>query len=304
MSKDMGDCILTFLFNIMITYEKRKKLSIVYSGRSSDYLPPAIVMGCQFDCSYCYLKRHHPTKDLSVATNIGNILTEINNHAFFDTIEKPNQVDDKFVVYDIGCNSDISLDSKYWDWKYVFNFFKEHPKAKATFATKYVNDKFLEFNPERKVRIRFSLMPQTMSLLMEPNTSSIETRIKAINTFVEAGYDVHINFSPVIYYNNWEMEYKELFELVNNNVNDSYKKDIKSEVIMLTHNEDKHNENMKNCPAAESILWQPEIQESKISQSYNSSNIKYINEHKSHMIYKFKQIHNGIIPWNEIRYIF
>ena len=289
----------------MIEYKDRKALDIIPNGNSTDYLAPSIVVGCLLDCAYCYMKRNHPGKNLNIAKNFTQITYEINRHAYFITdVEKPNQTDDKYVMYDIGCNSDVSLDMKYWDWQYVFQFFKDHDKAKASFATKYVSDKLLSFNPERKVRIRFSLMPQHMSYLMEPNSSLIEDRIKAINRFYEAGYDVHINFSPVIYYPNWVEDYKLLFKQVNELVSNDIKHTVKAEVIFLTHNTKKHEVNLIDHSEAEKMLWQPELQEKKISKSYGSENLRYNLEFKRNMIDTFKKIHDEIIPWNIIRYIF
>ena len=68
----------------------------------------------------------------------------------------------------------------------------------GSFATKYVNPKLLDFDPKGKIRIRFSLMPQKLADIHEPGTSKILDRIKAINPFIESGYNVHVNFSPVI----------------------------------------------------------------------------------------------------------
>jgi spore photoproduct lyase len=146
-------------------------------------------------------------------------------------------------------------------------------------------------------------MPQKYSDLLEPNTSKIVDRIQAINTFIEAGYDVHINFSPVIVTDNWLQEYKELFQLVDTLVNDSYKNQVKSEVIFLTHNKNKHIDNLNNNVKGEDLLWNPEIQENKISQ-YGGINIRYKHNLKYQYIDEFKKIHNETIPWNMIRYIF
>ena len=38
-------------------------------------------------------------------------------------------------------------------------------------------------NPEMKVRIRFSLMPENIRAILEPNTSTIKERLDAINKF-------------------------------------------------------------------------------------------------------------------------
>ena len=280
----------------------RKSMMIRYSGRSSDYISPSFGYGCLLNCSYCYMKRHKD-QGLDVATNIEDVLTAVNNHSVFDTVEKPNQTDKEFVTYDISCNEDFALHSKYYDWKKIFKFFRDHNNAKATLATKIIPDNFLKFNPFGKVRIRFSLMPQKLSTIFEPNTPKILDRIKAINRFYKAGYDVHVNFSPVILYKNWEKDYIELFEMLNKYVDNDIKEDVLAEVIFLTHNKLKHETNLKNKLKKENILWNPKLQENKTSE-YGGSNVRYKRDLKRHSIRQFKRIHNQIIPWNTIRYIF
>ena len=284
----------------MIQKVTRKSMIIRPSGRSSDYIAPSFGYGCLLNCSYCYMKRNVP-EGLSVAKNIEDILTAINNHSLFDTIEKPNQTDPKYITYDIACNEDFALHSKYYNWKKIFQFFLEHPYAKATFATKIIPIKFLEYNPLKKVRIRFSLMPQKISSIVEPNTPDIIDRIKAVNAFIEAGYEVHLNFSPVIINDNWLKDYNLLFNMCNDYID--YKDEVKSEVIFLTHNKNKHQYNIDNNIPGEDLLWSPSKQEEKTS-SYGGVNVRYKISLKQESINLFKELHNKIIPWNTIRYIF
>jgi spore photoproduct lyase len=278
----------------------RKSMMIRPSGRSTDFIAPSFGYGCLYNCTYCYMKRHKPT-GLDVAKNIHDILTEINSHVYFDTTEKPNQTHYKYITYDLGCNEDLALHAKYYDWEVIFDFFKNHELAMGSFATKYVNKKLLEYNPNKKIRIRFSLMPQVYADKLEPNTSSIIDRIHAINDFVEAGYDVHINFSPVIVVDNWLEQYELLFEQVDSIV--KYKDQVMAEVIFLTHNKTKHDYNVMNNLPGEELLWFPELQETKISQ-YGGDNIRYNHLDKVHYINDFKTLHKKVIPWNTIRYIF
>lgn len=279
----------------------RKSMIIRKSGRSSDYISPSFGYGCLLNCSYCYMKRHLPN-GLNVAKNIGDILTQINNHSYFiANVEKPNQTHPEFITYDIACNEDFALHAKYYNWKYIFDFFKDHPKAMATFATKIIPLKFLNYDPEGKVRIRFSLMPQKMSSILEPNTPKIIDRIKAINAFIDAGYDVHINYSPVVLYKGWIEDYKYLFQMVNDYVD--YKDQVLAEVIFLTHNEKKHKYNVENNIPGEKYLWVPKIQENKKSQ-YGGENVRYNRYLKKDAIKQFQSLHKEIIPWNTIRYIF
>ena len=274
------------------------------SGRSTDFISPSFGHGCLYNCSYCYMKRHKP-EGLSVSdeSSITDILTEINSHAWFAVVDKPNQTHPEYITYDISCNEDFALHAKYYDWQRIFKFFKTHPHAMGSFATKYVNKDLLEFNPDGKVRIRFSLMPQKYADLLEPNTTKIIDRVRAINDFIEAGYDVHVNFSPVIVTDNWLEEYRILFEGVDALVDRKYKHLVKAEVIFLTHNEQKHLYNLEHELPGEDLLWKPEIQEDKISQ-YGGKNIRYNRNLKKEYIKQWRALHDEVIPWNTIRYIF
>lgn len=248
------------------------------------------------------MKRHKPT-GLDYATNIEQILTEINSHAMFADVQKPNQTHPHLVTYDIACNEDFALHSKYYDWKRIFEFFRDHPTAMATMATKTVPVEFLSFDPKGKVRIRFSLMPEKIRQELEPNTSPTIDRIKAIDAFIEAGYDVHVNFSPVVLYENWLEDYEELFQMLDDYVEHDHKEKVLAEVIFLTHNKKKHEYNIANALPGENLLWTPYIQEDKTS-TYGGKNIRYKRGLKDKSIKQFQTLHNSIIPWNKIRYIF
>ena len=278
----------------------RNSMIIRPSGRSTDFISPSFGYGCLYNCSYCYMKRHKP-QGLDIAKNTMNILTEINNHCMFAEVDKPNQTHDSYTTYDISCNEDFALHAKYHEWQTIFDFFKEHPVAMGSFATKYVNVDLLNYDPQGKIRIRFSLMPQSISDKLEPNTSKIIDRIKAIDAFIDGGYEVHINFSPVVVYDNWLEDYEYLFQMVDNYVD--YQNEVKCEVIFLTHNENKHNYNLANNISGESLLWNTDIQENKVSQ-YGGKNIRYKHNLKAQYIKQWINLHDKIIPQNKIRYIF
>ena len=278
----------------------RKTFKIRESGRSTDFITPSFINECGLSCSYCYVKRHG-VDTISIAKNNGDILTAINNHVTWLPKKQSNQTHDKYWTYDISCNSDLAFHRKQVNWKYIFDFFKTHNTAYASLATKVIPNDFLQYNPHNKVRIRFSLMPQKISSILEPHTPSILDRIKAIDKFKKAGYDVHINFSPIVVYKGWLNDYTKLFEQIDSNVENKH--DVLSECIFLTHNENKHASNMQNNIKGEQLLWAPNIQEQKTS-SYGGENVRYKAKLKSTWIDEFKDIHASVIPWNTIRYIF
>ena len=279
---------------------KRKTFKIRPSGRSTDFISPSFGYGCLYNCSYCYMKRHRPY-GLDIATNTEDILTEINSHVMFAEVDKPNQTHKEYITYDISCNEDFALHAKHHEWEKIFKFFKNHPVAMGSFATKYVNKNFLKFDPKEKIRIRFSLMPQNKADIHEPNTSKIIDRILAINDFILSGYDVHVNFSPIIVYDGWLNDYFKLFRLMDKYVEN--KENVLAECIFLTHNYERHKLNLKNHPQTEVDIWVPNIQETKISK-YGGENIRYNWKLKKDYIKDFVNLHNKTIPWNKIRYIF
>jgi spore photoproduct lyase len=284
-------------------YVNRKAMIIRPSGRSSDYITPSFGFGCLYKCSYCYMRRHIP-KGLTIAKNTEDLLIAIENHCEeLSWPKEPNQTHEEYYTYDFSCNEDFVLHAKYHDWRLVFDYFRYHEKAMGTAATKYVNKHLLDYDAERKVRIRFSIMPQVLSTKLEPGTSKIIDRIKAVNDFYEAGYDVHLNYSPIVMYNDHKKHYNELFKLVDTIVDNSIKDKVKAECIFLTHNEKMHKYNSDNNVQGEDLLWTPEIQERKLSQ-YGNVNIRYKYQIKHRFINDFTRRHQREIPWQKIRYIF
>lgn len=284
-----------------VVYENRKTFDIRESGRSTDYISPSFGFGCLLDCSYCYMKRHQDEKKVRVAKNPEQILTALNDHVTWLPPKEPNQTDPVYYTYDIACNEDFALHAKYHNWKFIFDFFRTHDKAKGSLATKIIPEEFLTYDPQGKIRIRFSLMPQKISSILEPNTPDIIDRIKAIDAFIDAGYEVHVNYSPIVVYKGWLEDYEELFHMMSDYVDN--KDEVLSECIFLTHNEVKHYANLRVERPGEDLLWTPHNQQTKKS-NYGGINLRYHVHKKSKYVRQFRELHSKVIPWNTIRYIF
>lgn len=283
----------------MVKKVTRKTLRIRESGRSSDFITPAFGFGCLFSCSYCTCRRHVP-KGITIAQNTNEIIKAIDTHVnSLDWPKQSNQTHEKYWTYDFSCSEDYFLHLKYHNWEELFEYFTYSPRAFGTAATKTIPK--IDFNPERKIRIRFSITPQIISSLLEPNTSLIIDRIKSVDKFIDKGFEVHLNWSPVVVFRGFMEDYKRLFDLCNQYI--QYKDQVKSEVIFLTHNEKLHKYNVTNNIQGEHLLWVPELQEAKISQ-FGGKNVRYKRHLKAQYIEEFKQVFNTMMPWNTIRYIF
>jgi spore photoproduct lyase family protein len=254
----------------------------------------------------CYVPRRKGyANPISTFVNIDQICSAIERHAVKQSPKlEPNQVDPHYWVYDIGENSDCSVDAAISDnIKDLVELFRRLPNAKASFATKFVNRDLLKLDPQGKTRIRFSLLPASIARIVDIRTTPIAERIAAVNDFVDAGYEVHLNFSPVIYYEDWRSDYSTLFEQVDDMLSPRAKQQIKAEVIFLTHNEQLHEVNLRWHPRAEELLWRPDLQEDKVSEM-GGKNVRYRHGWKGKLVSTFRELLDARLPYCPIRYAF
>ena len=283
----------------------RKSLPVRENGRSADFIAPGSANGCAMACAYCYVPRRKGyANPISAFVNIDAVCKAIQKHAAKRPAKPPLQTDPHYWVYDIGENSDCSVDALIsGNVRDLVTLFRELPNAKASFATKYVNLELLSYDPQRKTRVRFSLMPQKIATTLDVRTSPIKERIAAVNDFVAAGYEVHLNFSPVVLYEGWLDDYAELFTEVDEVLSDKAKAQLKCEIIFLTHNAQLHEVNLGWHPKAEALLWTPDTQEAKTSQM-GGDNVRYKRGFKGAQVQKFRALLAKKLPYCEVRYAF
>lgn len=284
----------------------KKSLTARPNSRSSHFVAPSLSNGCTMSCSYCYVPRRKGyANPISIFVNIEQIINYIKRHsAKQGMFMAPDTIDDKYWVYEIGENGDSSADAAICDnVKDLVSLFRMIPNAKLTFATKFVNRELLNYDPQLKSRIRFSLMPHKMSKLVDVRTSPISQRIDVMNDFVDAGYEVNVNFSPVIFYDDWLNDWKILIEELNEKLNEKTKQQMVAEIIFLTHNENLHEVNMGWHPKAEEVLWTPAIQETKYSET-GGKDVRYKRGFKKNLVDQLLELVTSQMPYCRIRYAF
>ncbi len=177
----------------------RQSLITRPNGRSADFIAPGASNGCAMACAYCYVPRRKGyANPITLFTNIEAIIAHIQRHVRAQGAkQEPNQCDRDAWVYDVSENGDCSVDALICDnTADLIAAFRALPTAKASFATKFVNPDLLGLDPGGRTRVRFSLMPQDDSRLLDIRTSPVARRIAAAADFLDAGYEVHFNLSP------------------------------------------------------------------------------------------------------------
>ena len=255
----------------------KKSLTARPNGRSSDFIAPSTANGCAMACAYCYVPRRKGfSNPVTLFANIEQICGYTARHVGRQGVKTvPNAVDPAAWVYDIGENSDCSVDARLsGNVRDLVDTFRAVPTAKASFATKHVNRDLLGWDPQGRTRIRFSLMPDSDSRLLDVRTDRVADRIAAIDDFVAAGYEVHVNLSPVVVRDGWLEDWSGLLDDLAAGTGQAFKDQAAAEIILLTHNDRLHEVNLGWHPQAERLLWTPETQQAKISQT-GGRNVRY-----------------------------
>ncbi|MGW1251103.1 spore photoproduct lyase family protein [Streptomyces sp. NPDC002535] len=285
---------------------ERKSFGVRPNGRSADWIAPGLSNGCAMACAYCYVPRRKGfANPITVFTNVERVLGSLGRHiAGVGRKEEPNQCDEHAWVYDIGENGDCSVDDLISDnTADLIRAFRRWPTAKASFATKFVNPDLLRLDPRGRTRIRFSVMPPDDSRLLDIRTSPVQDRLTAAADFLDAGYEVHFNLSPVVIRPGWERAWAELLRAMDDVLPRRVKDQAAAEIILLTHNQDLHQVNLGWHPRAEDVLWRQDLQQPKRSEN-GSWNVRYRNAIKAEAVDTLTRLIEDRTPWLRVRYAF
>lgn len=276
-----------------IKIQQTKTLVTKDNNNSANCIAPNLIYGCFGGCvdTYCYMSRYNG-KRVFVNTNVDDIFESVVKWEEGFT-KVPDQQDPKYTMVDIACNTDLVLMQKHLPEPLIdyLKRYDNHPTLNSTMATKYPSLLKLDVKKfNKKPRVRVSLMPQRFADVLEPKMQKVADRIPEINRLKDLGWEVHVNYSPLVFYKKWKQDYSELFKMV---------KDIagvnKCEVIALTNHA---NQMARSSDQAKELM----------SLSYevkNSSGVmRYPLKHKTRLLEEFKELYSQYFDLDTIRYIF
>lgn len=285
-----------------------------------------LTSGCKFNCSYCYLDRHDPHASfpklyddaLAVVGLLKSALTNKNeSRELFRKVcgkDLERYRDPKhgpYMTFDLGCDSDVVLDNQMTAHDgypghiiEIINKVAEIPEAMVSFATKSdAFDNFIKYvkNPNM-CRIRLSMMPEHHRQVLEMNTAKIFSRASAITKLVAAGFEVHINLSPIVVTKNFTQEYTELLKFIDQNISDQAKKQLAYEIIFLTHSESLFNIIPEYAPKAHDMMVNGPFE--LIPKDNKPNVLSYSKEDKKVFKSILQELIKKYTPYSRIRYIF
>ena len=305
---------------------RNSKWKLDPNGRSTDFLPSNMLgYGCRFMCSYCYVDRRDPAtfpKLYDDALRVVDLIERTMHNPSEARVQfiSQNKKDleryrdpkhSPYITFDLGCDSDCTMDNQLTENKNypghiidIINQVSQIPEAMISFATKSSDiDSFIKNvkNPQM-CRIRLSMMPEHHRQILELNTSKINDRLIAINKLVDAGFEVHINLSPIVVTDNMAKEYADLLSLINESISNKAKSQLAYEIIFLTHSPYLYDKVPQYAPKAHEMMVNGPL---KLVPKWNKPNVNSYNRGDKN---KLKTIMNSLIqeftPYARIRYMF
>ena len=166
------------------------------------------MLNCVYDCRYCFLQGMYRS---------GNYVVFANFDDFFADIRTTSEQDPAtpawfFSGYD--CDS-LALNPVTEFTDEALDNFAKLPNAYLELRTKSTQIRnLLKRNPIPNVVVAYSLSPEAIAEAHEHKAPPLNKRIQALQDLQNAGWRVGLRFDPILYADNYQSLYGELFEQV------------------------------------------------------------------------------------------
>jgi spore photoproduct lyase len=210
-----------YVKNNQFKLAKLKKPLIFITKETRDFLKPCpctknhlgcgywifnLGYGCPFDCSYCYLQQYTNSPGIVLPANLDDFFTQFAQ--FEKKLTGPVRIGTGEFLDSLALDHITNYSSR------LISYFRN---KKVLFELKTKSDKIdniLREKPASNIIISWSLNPKIIVNSEEKGTPGLQERLVAAKKVQNAGFKVAFHFDPIIYYKNWEKDYKELTRLI------------------------------------------------------------------------------------------
>lgn len=164
------------------------------------------ILGCPFGCAYCSIASFYDKSAIVVPNDLDKRLSEL-------------KIDDSIWHIGTGQSSDsLVFGDDHNTLTALSNFASKHPNLVLEFKTKSSRTDFLNKELAKNILFTWSLNARTIIEKEEHFTAKLEERIKAAKKVAEHGYKVGFHIHPIVHFEGWEKEYKEVVDLITSNI--------------------------------------------------------------------------------------
>jgi spore photoproduct lyase len=159
---------------------------------------------CGYACSYCSIQSFYDSQKIYFQNNFSEKLNSLKL--------------DPDTLYHVGTGQ--SSDSLMWGNRNniltdLFTFARKNPNVILELKTKSANISWADnLEVPANVVITWSLNAPTIITHEEHRTASLESRLSAARTLADKGVLVGFHFHPIVYFEGWEQEYRDITETI------------------------------------------------------------------------------------------
>lgn len=203
---------------------------------------------CIYECEYCYLQGHFNSPDLVFFVNHDEIIAEMQKVYDREIIK---QEADKKIWFHAGEFSDSLALSHATNEIFLYhNFFEINKRSMLELRTKSANiNEVLKLKPLPNIVTSFSLSPSQRAKKTDLKTPSTKHRILAMSKLQNSGHKVAIHLDPIVYEDNFQVAYQELFHELDQNLDLKKVEYISAGVVRFT--KDVYAQVEKNYPQSD-----------------------------------------------------
>ena len=264
-----------------------KGTDILQDGGYKNFYYNTPMLNCLYNCSYCFLQGMYSSANIVVFVNEIDMQDAVKN----EIVKRVHK--EQPLMLSISYNTDLmAFENILPITKNWIQFAKLNLDLNLEIRTKsglYHSIKDIESSDQ--IVLAWTLSPDKVVRKYELNTPPLSKRISAIKLALKDGWKVRLCFDPILYYNNWENDYLELFNKVKSSLNLDQVLDITVGTFRMSN--DYFNRIRKSKPNS-GLFY----------QNYKNENgIVLIDSKKKNSIFKLVSDNfSNYLPQNKIHY--
>ncbi|MEE8278979.1 MAG: DNA photolyase [Thermoanaerobaculia bacterium] len=166
------------------------------------------MLNCLYDCRYCFLQGMFRSAHYLVFVNYEDFQRAID--------ERLTEAEGEEVYFFSGYDCDsLAFEGVTRFAAEFLPFFARRPRAWLELRTKSAQvEALLERQALPNCVVAFSFTPEEIHAGLEHGVPSVERRVRAMERLQEGGWRVGLRFDPLIYSQEFEAQYRRLFEVI------------------------------------------------------------------------------------------
>lgn len=174
---------------------------------SCGYVVISHIIGCPYNCSYCFLHTFYGKDEIVVYNNEADIVAQVSD--YLSKADRPLRLGTGQYSDSLALPEAVSLAKKLVGCFAGQNDHLFEIKTKSNAV-----DELLDLDHKGRTVVAWSVNPEGIVRSEEFGAVSLKERIQAAKKCVQAGYPVGFHFDPIISYPGWEKDYQEVVNLI------------------------------------------------------------------------------------------